>query len=247
MLLKVPDAVEHIIWEGGLESEEVGITQKNLKMAGPSSSFSDGLPIVSIGQPEKWNLTELYKPDPIPRSLQVKLDEANFYLVRLSCSFRPRRNEIQISQARFIAELLPDRHHNQPIAFDLHPLAVNQEVKRNFTVTINPSLKFKEIEGSLGSTDFGIEYPELQPTIVAAGVGERRPSWDYRKAKGIGIQGSKFMHLLLKVPKNMRKVRAKLKLTADLEVGGNWLTGLCLRNQNDIESDCFVVDLMKSC
>lgn len=244
MLLRVPETVGEIAWQGVLESENTDTPWKNIKMARPSSGFSDKLPIVSIGAPEKWNLTALYEAETMPRSIQVKLDEANFYLVRLSCSFRPRRNEVQISQARFIIEILPDRDQSQPIAFDLHPMQVNQEVKHNFKVTLNPSLKFKEVQGSLGSSDFAIEYPELQPTIVATGVGERRPSWEYQKAKGVGIQGSKFMHLLLKVPKNMQKVRAKLKLTADLEVGGNWVTGLFLRNKGGTDSDCYMVDLI---
>jgi len=75
----------------------------------------------------------------------------------------------------------------------------------------------------MGGIEFGFEYSELQPIISAAGVGEPRPSWDYQEAKGTRVQGSKWMHLLLNVPKGMKPVRATLDLTADVEMRGSLL------------------------
>lgn len=237
MLLTVPETIQNVIWEGLLEEEIKDTTiLPDFRSASDTSWANiktDELPIVSIGSPETWNLTELYEPDKIPRAIQTRLDEANFYLVRLSCSFRPIKDEIQISRAYFAAELLPDSNNQQPIAYDLYPSEVNQEVKRNFKITLNPTLKFEKVEGSIGSTEFGIEYPELQPVIIATGVGEREPAWEYQKAKGRAIQGSKSMHLLLKVPKHMQRVRAKLKLTADIESQETWLQRLILRDRNE--------------
>jgi hypothetical protein len=59
---------------------------------------------------------------------------------------------------------------------------------------------------------------ELHPIISATGIGEAQPSWDYEEAKGLKVQGSKFMHMLLRVPKSMRPVEAFLDLIADVKI-----------------------------
>jgi len=231
MWLKTPEKIDKFLWDAPLEpaSKEVvnrvarewvarGISHKREEIV-------DNLPMVSIGEPETWELTELYSPGGVPLALKSKLDESDFYLLRFACSFRsdPEHREIKIQWARFTIKIHPNDMGQQPIAFDLHPLMFNQEVKRNIKVTLGPLLKFQEIEGSLGGIDFGLEYAELQPIISACGIGESQPSWDYEAAKGIKIQGSKFMHLLLKVPKYMRPVEATLDLVADVEIRGSLL------------------------
>jgi hypothetical protein len=182
-----------------------------------SEDLRSGLPIVSIGVPETWDLARLYPSDKFPKFLEVKINESDFYLVRFSCSFRIPPNGNNIEWARFIVHLYPGEK-GQPIAFDLHPLMVTQEVKHNVKVTLNPSIKFQEIGASLGSIDFGLEYLELHPIISATGIGEGNPSWDYQEAKGSKILGSKFMYMLLKVPKAMRPVEAFIDLTADTTI-----------------------------
>ena len=64
----------------------------------------------------------------------------------------------------------------------------------------------------------GLEYIELHPIISAAGIGEGQASWDYEEARGSKIQGSKYMHMLLKVPKGMKPITAFLDLTADIKI-----------------------------
>ena len=167
----------------------------------------------------------------MPHSLKAKLDEADFYLARLVCSFRPRKDESQVEWARFLVRLLPDGAGRQPIAFDLHPLMVTQEVQRNVTVSLDPSLKFAEVKGSLGGIEFGFEYPELQPLISASGGGEPLPSWDYEEAKGVMVKGCKWMHLLVEAPKGATPVRATLDLAADVRVRGSRLPVLGLRDK----------------
>jgi hypothetical protein len=100
------------------------------------------MPVVSIGLPETWPLQELYPPEQMPRPLQAKANQADFYLVRLSCSFRPLHQESRVQWARFLARLLPTATGQQPIAYDLYPQQVVQEVKRQTSVTLRPMLKF---------------------------------------------------------------------------------------------------------
>lgn len=241
MWLRVPETVENVLWEEALEpatEDAVERLRQEWAVRGVKGSVRDAvrdLPFVSIGQPEVWTLPEVYPPDEMPHPLRAKLDEADFYVARFACSFRPKRKESQVEWARFIVRLLPDDEARQPIAFDLHPLQVTQEVKRNVKVTLGPSLKFQEIEAKTGEVAFGFEYPELQPLISAAGAGEVEPSWDYEEAKGVMVQGSKWMHLLAKAPKGMGGVRAILDLAADVRVRGTRLPALVIRNREQAQ------------
>jgi hypothetical protein len=237
MWLKAPATIDHVLWEGALEpatEEAVERLGREWAARGVKRDVRDAvrdLPIVSIGRPEVWALPEVYPPEKMPHPLRAKLDEADFYLVQFACSFRPVRKESQVEWARFRVRLLPDGEARQPIAFDLHPLRVTQEVKRNVRVTLGPSLKFREIEAKIGEVAFGFEYPELQPRISAAGAGEAEPSWDYEEAKGAMVQGSKWMHLLARAPRGMETVRAILDLAADVRLRGTRLPVLVIRDK----------------
>ena len=182
-----------------------------------SDDLRSGLPIVSIGSPETWALTDLYPAEKMPPLLKAKLNEADFYLVRFSCSFRPQHGEKQIDWARFIVQLYSGEA-GQPIAFDLYPVMVTQELKHSIKVTLGPTLNFQPVNAGLGGLEFGYEYQELHPIITAAGIGEENPSWDFREAKGSTVQGSKFMLMLLKVPKGMKPVEAFIDLVASVKI-----------------------------
>jgi len=237
MWLQIPETMENILWEGTLEpAAEEAVERMSREWAdhGIKRNAHDAirdLPVISVGQPETWTLMDLYPPDKMPPALRVKLDEADFYLVRFACSFRPVRKKSQVEWARFCVRLLPDNAARQPIAYDLHPLRVTQEVKRNVKVTLSPALKFYEVEGKTGEIGFGFEYPELQPLISAAGAGEPEPSWDYEEAKGVMVQGSKWMHLLVKATRGMEIVRATLDLAADVRVQNSRLPVLIIRDK----------------
>jgi hypothetical protein len=155
----------------------------------------------------------------MPLLMQAQLQAADFYLIRLFCSFRPVPGRARVGWARFHVFLRPDSLGRQPIAYDISPVDVTQEVKRRLKFTLAPMLKFQSVEAEVGSLEFGLEYPELHPIIVGAGVGEAMPTWDYQVAKGMaGIQGAKWMHLLVKAPKGMPAATAQLALTAQIYV-----------------------------
>jgi hypothetical protein len=177
-----------------------------------------GFPVVSIGRPETWSLPDLYPPQQMPLLMRAQLQAADFYLIRLFCSFRPVPRS-RVDWARFHVFLRPDRLGRQPIAYDISPVDITQEVKRHLKFILAPTLKFRSVEAEVASLEFGLEYPELQPVIVGAGVGETVSTWDYHVATGMAsIQGTKWMHLLVKAPKGMPAATAQLVLTANLYV-----------------------------
>jgi hypothetical protein len=238
MWLTTPETIEHILVERPLEpASDEALDQsahewqsRGVKLA-PREALRN-LPVASIGQPETWALHDLYPPRKMPRSIRAKLNRSDFYLVRLSCSFRPLHQESHVEWARFRATLLPHpTTGEQPLAFDFYPQHVMQGVKHQTKVTLSPMLKFQELEASLGSAEFGFDYTE-QTTLVSATIGSSfDPSWDYRAGPGRDVSGTKWMYLLVKAPKGMTSGRALLELEADVLVRGARLSVVFWRQQ----------------
>jgi hypothetical protein len=216
MLLRVPDEIDPL-WEGELEADPDAVgTRGDPQVA----TAIRELPVVSIGKPESWPLLDLYEADKVPVAMRALMSQTAFHVVRLSCSFRPVHDRTRIEWARFAVSLQPDAEGRTATAFDLHPLLVTQEVKRNVKVSLAPTIKFQEVEAGLGGVDVGFEYPQLEPVISASGAGETEPAWDFSSAKGAYIHGSKWMHLVVALGRGMTSCDAHLHLTADVVSAG---------------------------
>lgn len=204
------------------------------------------MPIIKINKHELWTLQNFCVPAQLPRPIQTKLKEADFYVVRFICSFSPIPKQSRIEWARFRVTLLPLTEAQppafNPYAFDLYPKQVFQEVKRHVKVTVSPSLTFKELEVSTGSADFGIEYDELIPSIRGdMGDNSIDPSWDFRPVPGQEVEGPKHLFLLIKAPKGMASAKARLSVVADV-----WVRGVLLRGilwQREDQADQRIVSL----
>ena len=149
MWLRVPDAIEQTVWEGELQPDDDDDVRRDSSSPGQPRDIRD-LPVVSIGRPEVWTLAEFYGTEDLPAPVLAKLGDASFYLVRLSCSFRPTKNKTRVEWARLTISLHPDAAGQVGTAFDLHPLRVTQEVKRSVNVSLSPTLKFQEVQASIG-------------------------------------------------------------------------------------------------
>lgn len=241
MWLSTPDTIQHILADRQLElvsDDALEQSTRNGQSQGVQLTSREALremPVVSIGQPETWPLRDLYPSGKLPRQFRIKLNQADFYLIRFSCSFRPLHKESRIEWARFRTALLPDSQTGaQPIAFDLYPQQVVQEVKRQVKVTLSPQIKFQEVEASLGTADFGFEYTEQIPLITAALGTSFDPSWDYGVGTGHAVQGTKWMHLLVKAPKGQVSGQVLLELEADVLVRGVRLPVTFWRRQEQV-------------
>jgi hypothetical protein len=182
------------------------------------------LPIITIGWPDVWPLPERYPLERMLPPMHAQLQTADFYVIHLACSFRPLPGRARVGWARFHVFLLPDSQGRQPLAYDISPVDISQEVKRQVKVTLAPTLKFHMVDAKVASLEGTWEYPELQPIIVGAGIGEATPTWDYRVATGVaGIQGAKRMDLLVKAPKGMPAATAQLALTGQVYAEDKWI------------------------
>src|SRR5260370_34859709 len=125
MWLTTPETIEHVLAERPLEpvsAEALDQSAREWQSRGVTLAPREALrsmPVVSIGQPETWTLQDFYAPSKLPRPFRTKLSQADFYLVRLSCSFRPVHQESRVVWARFPAALLPHPSTGAaPIPFD---------------------------------------------------------------------------------------------------------------------------------
>lgn len=231
MRLQTPDTIEHVLVECPLEpasEETLDQSERSWSHHGTSVNLREALsnsPVVQIGVPETWLLSGFSSSRNLSRPILAKLKEADFYLVRLSCSFLPPQEEIRVEWARFRATLLPHpTTSEQPLAFDLYPSEVVHAAKRQFKIILNPQLKFQEWEASLGSAEFEIEYSEIIPRITGYIGDSVAPIWDYSAGPEQTVRGTKWMYLLVKAPKGMKGGRVLLELEADILIKGTRLS-----------------------
>jgi hypothetical protein len=203
------DAVERAASAAGRASPDDALTAEDIRE----------LPVVSIGRPQHVPLSEIYaEPPPAVREAAAG-DE--FFLVRVSCSFLPRKDDVVVEWARFVVQLHADPEGRRPVVFDLYPREIEKTVERDVRISLSPSVKFTEVEASAGGVAFGYSYSELQPMVTGAEFDEgTKAVWDYEKAAGSPVRGWKKMYLLAKAPKGMARAEASLAVTADVSVRG---------------------------
>src|SRR5579864_5845449 len=100
MWLTTPDTIEKILVERQLEpvsddALDQSCVGQSQGVKRPGAALRS-MPVVSIGQPETLSLQDLYSPRKLPRPIRTKLGQADFYLVRLSCSFLPVHEESRV-------------------------------------------------------------------------------------------------------------------------------------------------------
>src|SRR5260370_22337341 len=148
MWLTTPETIGHILVEPQLEpvnDDALDQSARSSQSSGVKPTPRD-MPVACIGQPETWLLQDLYASSELPHPIQTKLDEADFYLVRFSCSFRPPHEESRVEWARFCVNLLAYPATGvQPMAFDFYPQQVMQEPKQPVKLTLSPLLTFQAL------------------------------------------------------------------------------------------------------
>jgi hypothetical protein len=210
-----PKPDESPLWEGELApTDRLASGEVYRSSASPPETGPESPGVVSIGKPQVLPVAALYETGELPRGVAARLEQADYYLVQLSCSFRPERADA-INWARFAVSL----HSATPgdvYAAELHPMSVQIKAKRKVKVGINGSLKFAESAEAGVECSSGVEYPELTPIITAAGLGESRPSWDYVQMRGWQVTGSKLMNMIVRAPKGTERLTASLEIMAEV-------------------------------
>ena len=214
-----PTEIEHPLYEGPMEftpaTVELAVEEQRMKVMRGGAKLP--VPVVTLGQPQWWNLADLAqeKGETLPAELSLLLRDADFYLLLLACSFRPERGS-HVERARFTVYLRPKAGQESPIAFDLYPREIYDETKTDVKVSIAPSLKFADVALSPGEVVTTLEFRKLEPVVIGYGVLESAPNWDFHQHKDQPLRGSKFGYLIVKKPRSAEAVRLALDITADV-------------------------------
>ncbi len=208
-------------YEGALEL----VPRTDELKKGPKSLQKKPLPprpLVTLGQPQEWNLASLAreKGESLPAELSVHLHEADFYLLQLACSFRPEADS-EVTNARFVTHLRPKVGSAPPVALDLFPREIYDESQTDVKVKIAPSLKFAafqgaSVEGGVGEVMTTIEFKKLEPVVIAFGLLESTPGWNFQAHRLYPLRGAKFCYLIVKKPRSAQAVRLIVEITADV-------------------------------
>lgn len=210
---------DSVLWEGKLEpSGDAAVraprqTRSAERLDAEQAELAD-LPEVTIRVPKVWDVLDIAPNDQLrPR------EASDYYLVRLVCSLRPRRDRQSIDWAEFTTTLSSSGSGAAPLTFDLHPSRETQKIRRNVALSLSPEIKFHEVGVTPGEVQVGFQYDELAPTITTYGIQSPKPVWEYNAQKGIRLQGDKIMHLLIQAPQGTPDCTASFELRADVRIG----------------------------
>jgi hypothetical protein len=213
------EALAEPLVDGPLEPLPRSAARRSLPQDLPTPAATE-LPMASIGRPRAWPLPDLLRGDEISPDIKASLAEETFFVLRLACSFRPRGDKVGVSWAQLVVELEADGQGRQPYAFDLYPREVQRERQVSKKVSLSPSLKYLEVEASLGGLEYTVEYPAVEPVLSAAGLLESVPSWNFDSLPEFPIHGGKLLHMVIAAPRDLDRLALTVRLTADLEYHG---------------------------
>lgn len=181
------------------------------ELALPVGTFAtrgDGLPEVSIGRPNWWP-GEVILGD----KWQSPAGGRRYGLVRFSFSLR-HPSPKAIKSADFNVQLLTTGSGENPVAYDLFPRELKETLKDSLKLTVSPSLKFSEVEASVGGAELTLDATNAIPVITAFGVGETAVTWNFQSQASHPLTGSRTVYAVLEVPAGNAEIRVLLRLSA---------------------------------
>lgn len=183
--------------------------QKKSKSSGEIRTLSGKKNLISVGEPEVFNLIELLeeKKTEVPAEVKLMLDEYDFYQVRLACTFKPDKG-CKFVWSRFGMSLtvhngVSKAESKAPVVQDIFPKEVFKEIKINRNFSIGPKFNYSFFEIGVTS-ESEQEYIRYEPEIVSFGLLQSNPCWNFTASKAKDfIAGDKELFMILKTPKGI--------------------------------------------
>ncbi|MGI8413713.1 MAG: hypothetical protein ACR2QA_14745 [Solirubrobacteraceae bacterium] len=218
MLITAPTEIASAIYDGPLEPASAEARKRRSAVEGLEQIN------VTIGEPIGWSVSDAYHRDQkaIPGALASLLGDGDAVIVGFACTFR-LPPDATVKFAEFKVELSADSDMT-PIAYDLFPFRVTDDVRRNVRVALAPSLKFSElVEVTPGEVSVELEYDQIIPTIEALGAREADFSWRMRPSRGQQLAATSVFHAAVRLTRDMTKISGTCGLQADVKKGGGLL------------------------
>lgn len=217
--IDTPSTIEQPLYEDQLEIAE---NEERVRSSPIRQQLLNMAPVVTLGQPQCWNLADLTsrKGGSLPAEIDLSLREADFYLLQLTYSLLPQR-DAHVTWSRFDVYLEPLSGLNVPLAFDLYPREIYDEIKGDWKVVIEPSLSFAafegaKVEGKLGQVLTTINYRKLEPVVVAYGLLQPHCGWDYQRSHQNPLLGIQVGYIIVKKPHEAGSVRVIMDVRSEI-------------------------------
>lgn len=186
----------------------------------------EGIDEVMVGRPQIFSLMEIYEIEKIksPADIQIMSKEYDFYLVELACSFVPQKKS-EIINLKFKVDLdllyvkSSSKHPERPIAYDMYPVEIFEEIQEKKSIGINPTLKFQEVKAGVGSFLREITFTRLIPIITGAGVLCPSVVWSFDKTENRKLEGVRRMYMVIKTPKSDMTIVGTIRIFGQINRG----------------------------
>lgn len=186
-------------------SEQVRETQRAASSSADMTTLMDKRNKLSVSNPEVFNLSDLLieKGAEIPAELRLQLNLYDFYHVRFACTFKPDRG-CKFTWARFgmclsVADDKTEAECETPIAYDMFPKEVFEEIKVTKKLTFGPSLKYGELAELQAGAHKESGFTKYEPEIMSFGLLQAEPCWDFKATTGkSSIVGDKELYMVIR-------------------------------------------------
>lgn len=230
------EGVEQVLFTASLSAnvkiieeklDELGVkSKKEHKEDEVPDEIKKGIDQLWVGRPQVFSLLEMYDVTKIklPADIKIMSKDYNFFQADLACGFIPQEGS-QFANLKFKVDLdlinssNSSKHAEKPIAYDIYPVEVFDKVQEKTSLCINPNLKFKEIEASLGSFLKEVTSAKLVPITVGAGIFCPSVVWSFDETKDCKLIGSRRMNLIIKAPKGNLTVVGTISVFGQIRRG----------------------------
>ena len=190
MLLRTPNHIESIAWEGELVPSETAMSPKG----------GQTRPVVTLGKPELWPAAVAMESE-VGQQWTPPLGGAEFWLARFACSLRDPDGRLQITAATQSLHLRPRHAGATPgdvYAYSLFPDRLTVEDTGTINVKLSPELSFaKVISFKPGELGVEIAHRQVFPVVQAYGAGESTPSWEFKNHPAHPLDGVQFVYAVI--------------------------------------------------
>jgi hypothetical protein len=181
-----------------IEGEDLDLRPTTTMLQDPPDEFRG---MIRVGQPVVFDACAYAEASGVALDAGARLLAASnrFALVRLPISIRPRER----ASVRFLAvECVLNSEGGTAVCWSMAPERVEQEITASSGAKITPELKVGVVTlGGEGSAER--EFIVYQPNVLAFGIGETDPAWEFTPSKGRKLHGVQILHLLVSAPKTV--------------------------------------------
>lgn len=179
---------------------------------------------IQVGKPQVFPLLELYELEGTkpPADIQMLSKTYRFFLVELACSLSALEKD-EFVNMKFKVDLewqgadKATLELEEPIAYDMYPIEVFDEIEMKYSIGVNPSLKFKTVDVGAASFLKEIAFRRLVPIITGTGLLCPSITWNFERSKSRKLAGTKKMYLIIKAAKSTGPVIGRISVFGEVK------------------------------